>query len=113
MTNKELELCKKKVYSVNPSAWKLSFHFLDRLKQKNIHVDLNILNDIFRHFDIIEYKIITKDRQKNERVVIRYNEFCLVLDLTSACIVTIWKNSLNDNHNTLKIEEYDKNLRVA
>lgn len=78
-------------------------------------------------YDIIEYNYVQYSDYRDNRVVVKswdsYNvnvdgkdtecNMIFVLSVTNNQIVTLWYNNVDDNHNTLNMKRYDKNIEVV
>jgi len=94
---------------LNEKNWKYSIHALDNLKCRaidNMSI-LKFIKDIeLKETDIFEYYSIDNDIQKAcYRIEYIYSDIILIVS-KQKCIITIYLNSKNDNHNTLKTELY-------
>ena len=122
MTTEEIERCYIAINNIANKYWKISKH----LKEKS-EVSWN-LKDIMNTirtgtFDIIEYNRIRDDI----RVVINsykvYNvdidgketkcTMTICLSIKHNKIVTLWYNDLLDNHKTINMNRYNKDLEVT
>ena len=104
--NEKLVNFTKKLNSLN---WQYSKHCLENLKYRVINMQsllAHIKELILNKNDIFEYY------KENDTIIkacfrIKWNEFDFILVLSDKkCIVTIYINSKNDNHDTLKKEIY-------
>lgn len=101
---------------------KLSNH----AKKKEITVKLNDIKKILKSSDI-KKQIIEYNRTNNDkRVLIRskekyetkvngntvYCNICFVLSLVTKTIITVYYNDTKDNHNTINLNRYNKNLKI-
>lgn len=105
----------------------------EHLQRKMCNGVVNVQNksiNLFRekmNFDVIEFSKLPTEFRTNYRVLIRarYNEdvlcgngvtekcnLCLVLDLTSDTIVTAYWNKISDNHSTVNMNKYNKNIDI-
>lgn len=78
-------------------------------------------------FDIIEYNYVEYPDHRDNRVVVKswdsYNvnvdgkdtecNMIFVLSVTNHQIVTLWYNSIDDDHKTLNMSRYNKNIEVV
>lgn len=77
-------------------------------------------------YDIIEYNYVQYPDHRDNRVVVKswdsYNvnvdgkdtecNMIFVLSVTNHQIVTLWYNSIDDDHKTLNMSRYNKNIEV-
>lgn len=111
----------KRLKSVQEWEWTLSDHVFDRLIQKEIRATKQDIVSTVHNASIIEYRIIHSHFHNalDERVILRskavvnghYN-LNVVYSLTFNEIITVWINSIDDRHDTLKWEIYDENMKV-
>lgn len=78
-------------------------------------------------YDIIEYNYVLGNNGRDNRVVVKSWDsyqvnvegkdtecnMIFVLSVTNHKIITIWYNDINDNHDTLNMSRYDKNVKVV
>lgn len=78
-------------------------------------------------FDIIEYNYVQYPDHRDNRIVVKsWNSYLVeidgkeqdcnmvfVLSVSNHQIVTLWYNSIDDDHDTLNISRYDKNIEVV
>lgn len=122
MTPEEIERCYIAINNIANKYWKISKH----LKEKSsVTWSLRDIMDTIRtgSFDIIEYNRIRDD----VRVVINsykvYNvdvdgkettcTMTICLSIKHNKIVTLWYNDLLDNHKTINMNRYNKDLEVT
>ena len=104
--------CVRKQFNMNKE---LSDHSLERLKSKFRKVPtVSDIEDVLFNGEIIEYKeIYLNQKLIDKRIVVRksinHNSYDLVIvySVMNNCIVTAWKNKLDDNHQTLDLSLYD------
>lgn len=115
MKKEEVRLIREKIknkYDLN--NLNISPHYLDRVDENlrglvlSSYIDRTILKG-----NIIEYKILrVDDGNVYERIVLRdkiaINGFniCLVYEVTTNSLITVWLNHYNDNHTTLNLNKY-------
>ena len=86
-------------------------HALERIKEKNINQD-SIMRAI-HNGSIIEWHY-----KNGNRLLVRGNvnengyNICVVLNCDRGNIITVYKNSVSDNHCTLKEELYEKDFNI-
>ena len=113
MKERELTVVTKKVKDCPFEDWRVSGHLMERMIDKGIN-PLEIAEAIMS-FSVIEYKLF---HGGEERVLIRGNrtnagyQVCVVLGTSTKRIVTAWKNRAGDNHETIKMSEYDAHLVI-
>jgi len=95
--------------NMNIKNWKYSIHALKNLQYRAID-NLSILKFIkglvLNEKDIFEYYTINNEIQKAcYRIAYKHSDIILVLSKDKK-IITIYLNSKNDNHSTLKTELY-------
>jgi hypothetical protein len=80
-------------------------HITDRKAKWNVS-DAEILNAL-RDGEIVE---VHNNNAPEIRAVVRadigFRSICVTVSLTNRCVVTMWVNNTNDNHFTLRAEEY-------
>jgi len=95
--------------NLNAKKWQYSIHALDNLKHRAIDnmAILKYIRDIKLKYDnIFEYYSIDNDIQKAcYRIEYIHSDIILIVS-KQKCIITIYLNSKNDNHETLKKELY-------
>lgn len=78
-------------------------------------------------FDIIEYNYVQYPDHRDNRIVVKsWNSYLVeidgkeqdcnmvfVLSVSNHQIVTLWYNSIDDDHDTLNMNRYDKNIEVV
>jgi len=95
--------------NMNIKKWKYSSHALKNLQYRvidNLSILTFIKGLVLNEKDIFEYYIIDN---KIDKVCYRIEYiYCDIILIVSKqkCIITIYLNSKNDNHNTLKTELY-------
>ena len=96
---------------------KLSFHSLQRFKQKfPIQLNKGDLIDTLLTGDFIEFKrIYTNNILTDKRVVLRKNmkndseyDLVLVYSLMNNEIITVWDNKITDHHYSLDLTKYSR-----
>lgn len=100
------------------------------LKRKSaVSYDMKEICDVLKSnkFDIIEYNYVQYSDHRDNRVVVKswdsYNvnvdgkdtecNMIFVLSVTNHQIVTLWYNSIDDDHKTLNMSRYNKNIEVV
>ena len=122
MTPEELERCYIAINNVANKYWKISCH----LKEKSsVTWSLKDIMETIRDgaFDIIEYNRTGNDIRivvnsyKTYRVDIDGKEtkctMTICLSIKHNKIVTLWYNDLLDNHKTINMNRYNKDLEVT
>ena len=122
MTPEEIERCYVAINNVANKYWKISSH----LKEKStVSWSLKDIMDTIRGgaFDIIEYNRVRDDI----RVVISsYKTYSVEIDgkettcIMNICIsvkhnkiITLWYNDILDDHKTINMNRYNKDLEVV
>lgn len=117
-------------------AYRLEFskHLKDKKRRNNISFSKTSISNmlIFGEYDIIEYNEtwIDNHTELSRRVLIRGTNaedvqifrdgslqymscnLCVVIDFERGKIVTAYWNAVDDDHETLNPNRYDKNLRI-
>lgn len=98
-------------------------------KKSAVSYDMKEICDVLKSnkFDIIEYNYVQYPDHRDNRVVVKswdsYNvnvdgkdtecNMIFVLSVTNHQIVTLWYNSIDDDHKTLNMSRYNKNIEVV
>ena len=122
MTNEELEKCSVAINNVANKYWKISKH----LKEKStVSWSLRDIMDTIRDgsFDIIEYNRVKDDIRL---VISSYKTYTVNIDgkettcIMNICIsvkhnkiITLWYNDILDDHKTINMERYNKDLEIV
>ena len=122
MTNEELEKCYIAINNVANKYWKISCH----LKEKSsVTWSLKDVMETIRDgaFDIVEYNRVGDDIRVmiNSYKVYNVNidgketecTMKICLSVKHNKIVTLWYNDLLDNHKTINMNRYNKDLEVT
>lgn len=97
-------------------------------RKSTVSYDMKEICDVLKSgkYDIIEYNYVLGDNGRDNRVVVKsyssYNvnvdgkdtecNMLIVLSITHSQIVTIWYNSIYDDHDTLNMKRYNENVKV-
>lgn len=102
MTGKELFYLEKEI--TKAKRLNMTCHLVERMNEKKI--TQGELNYALKNYDIVEFH----RKNNSNRVLIRSNQgkscICIVICLDNSNIVTAYKNSKTDKHQTIKWEEY-------
>lgn len=110
MTDSEKILLKKNI--LNGKKYELTRHAIARKREKLIS-DLEIAKCIM-HGVIVEFHFVDDKKRvliRGEQSEYGYN-ICVVFDIDTHTIVTVYKNYDSDNHSTLREGEYDSNYNL-
>lgn len=100
------------------------------LRRKSaVSYDMKEICDVLKSgkYDIIEYNYVLGNNGRDNRVVVKSWDsyqvdidgkdtecnMIFVLSVTNNQIITIWYNDINDNHKTLNMSRYNKNIEVV
>lgn len=92
--------------------WNISSHLRRRMEERGGEIDK--VQEVIENGQLIEYH----QRDGKSRVLMRGTKvysgdvFCVVFELRSSKIITLYFNHKDDNHSTLKEEAYDGTLDV-
>lgn len=92
--------------------WKASKYMLDRMAERGGAMEKVL--DVIRNGNLIEYHV----RNGKSRILMRGTRiydgdvFCVVFELTTKKLITMYFNCADDNHSTLKEEAYDESIDV-
>lgn len=119
MNKLELTYLKDQLNKIN--SFETTFHADDKFYELQLSKDY--IYNLIGKFDIeniIEYntgrgnerRVVVKDLtpikcDNGKEVVAKYS-----IDLDSGVIVTVWVNLINDNHKTIDMTYYNKNLKI-
>lgn len=119
MTAKELDLLADAVEEVDIASVNITKYTYRRFKERMDGLGMIHLAEIFIEHEIVEFNTNSGDR----RVLLRGTKdlktskgsfnACLVYSLRSNNIVTAWLNDSEDHHSTLRIDEYNENLKIS
>lgn len=95
--------------------WGFTSYSTRRLQERGI--SQKEFKNLFSKFDLIEFH--HADHKKGDpRILLRSrtafegNELCAVFSLRDACVVTLWLNTLENQHDKLVIEAYTKKYDI-
>ena len=114
MTGDELKVIKRELSKVNINYIRLSEHATN-----HVTIDQKQLRTIFSAYDIIEFNTLIKGKECH-RVLIRSRakfdivadkklvkaQYCVVYDLTTQRVITIYANCVDDYHETINMDRY-------
>lgn len=114
MTSEEQQYAKDLVKAIPTNQWRTVRHFIERLKERQVFLSIDRLNDVFENFRVVEYKEIKNTTTGNveQRVLIREGKTCIVLSLTKRLFISCWERDLSDQNQTLDITEYNEELQI-
>ena len=95
-------------YFYNGGKYRICPHAKERIFRKGRgEVTKRSLKMVLLFGNLIEFKKITfSDKQTELRCVFRLDEQIVVYDFFRHTIVTFWKNSKDDHHETLDVSKY-------
>lgn len=105
-------------------------HASSHLRRKSaVSYDMKEICDVLKSgkYDIIEYNYVQYSDHRDNRVVVKSWDsyqvdidgkdtecnMIFVLSVTNNQIVTLWYNSIDDDHKTLNMSRYNKNIEVV
>lgn len=108
-----------KLNNIMSNNWDLSNHCLEKLNDRKIYVFRKDILEVLNHYELIEYKTITTDREVRERIIVRdlnktngkYN-LHVVFDITRMCVISVWLNHCKDRHKSINMSVYDSRLEI-
>ena len=122
MTSEEIEKCYVAINNIANKYWKISKH----LKEKStVSWSLKDIMETIRGglFDIIEYNRVKDDIRL---VISSYKTYTVNIDgkettcIMNICIsvkhnkiITLWYNDILDDHKTINMERYNKDLEIV
>lgn len=110
MTQAEIWNIRKKIDDIR--KYSVNQHTLDRMAEK--HISEFEIENVFRDYDIVEFY----KKNSNNRALIRGRKAIngsntvISIRLDNGHIITGYKNRANDNHRTIKWENYEKDLDI-
>ena len=113
MSIDEINCCLLKVNRWILESWEVTGHAIGRILEKEVQ-PISLAYTL-KDFDIIEYKLYQNGQ---ERVLVRSRDsfdsyhVCMVLDVSSGKIITVWLNHELDQHQTLNLSQYSDTLIV-
>ena len=123
MTIQEIKYLDRKLAELDKNTMEITQH----LEDKHINKNINLLKNLptMKH-KIIEYNETPLKGKIDKRVVIqalgkfRVNidgkmqdcKFTVVYSLTNNRVITSWYNAVGDNHKTINMKRYNKDLRI-
>lgn len=104
---------------IDRSNLKISGHCAERMGKRLGVISNDILIDVLKHCEIIEYKQIFDGAYLiDKRVVLRstkeydnYN-YCIVFSIVNRCVITYWKNKTTYTHENVDLSKYQENMKV-
>lgn len=97
MTLAEIAAIENFVHSLDRGLWIANGHAINRSGER-ICSDSQLL-DVFRFGLVIEVR-------PDSRILFRADELCVVANIVSRKVCTVWRNSFDDNHSTLRLQNY-------
>lgn len=120
MSSYQIEKLEERVKEVSLNKWWMSRYSEERLYSRGFDFSTEKVASMFSDCEIIEYKIdVHKSKGTfQERLVLRTREefgnlnLVFVVSLTNNCIVTVWFNHKDDNHETINMSLYNPKMKV-
>lgn len=109
MTPKVIDLVRKRINKLFEDTDKISFTKHCEIRMKEKHISKKDIANVLKSYYIVECNTNSGDF----RALIRSNihsrnnaQTCLCVSLINNKIITCYKNELDDNHSTLRTDEY-------
>lgn len=90
------------------------------LERPRFNVDIPIIIETIKNSKFYEYKIIREgDKIVDERVLLRSNKsydgsnVIIVYSMKWNKVITVWFNSVDDNHETLDLSIYNEDMQIV
>lgn len=90
------------------------------LERPRFNVDIPIIIETIKNSKFYEYKIIREgDKIVDERVLLRSNKsydgsnVVIVYSMKWNKVITVWFNSVDDNHETLDLSIYNEDMQIV
>lgn len=121
MTKKEVLILKRRLSVLDGSKIHLTRHAINQINSKNLRLNKSDIIDMIYDSEIIEYKLEFDSQYNlvNESILLRSNKswqnginVCMVLGMRNYGIITVWGNRINDNHETIDMTYYNKNVKI-
>lgn len=115
MTEEEKDFLLSYIKNIPADAWSYNFYTENRIKERGGTKEF-ILESI-QIGELIEYHL----RNGRNRILLRGKKAvsdvhpyvpCVVLELKTKKIITVYWNHIDDNHRTIKMENYNEELNV-
>jgi len=115
MTKEEVKILRDRIRkSINMRRpITLTKHCKDRMNEKNIAMYDMIM--VLKDYDLIEYHL----KDSDERVLLRGKKdydgknICISYSVKEKRIITTYVNKLDDNHNTLDLNNYNEKILIG
>ncbi|AYP68765.1 hypothetical protein BpsS36_00059 [Bacillus phage vB_BpsS-36] len=112
MTELESDFLMRKFYQIDKTSWSFTPYCQERFNERNIKPEHFLT--LWSTPDLIEYhqhkdthRILLRSRRAQDE-----KQVCAVFDLTNKVIVTVWTNWINNHHDNLVIEAYNKRVDI-
>ena len=94
------------------NQYSLTKHTLFRKQERRVTTDE--INSVFENYEIIEYHYKDANRLLLRGKIIENGNvnICIVVDINSKEIVTVYYNSIADKHLTLNLSNYIHNISI-
>jgi hypothetical protein len=117
MSNEEKEFLFKQLKGVK--NWDISYHALERIEKKGIKATYNDIISTIHNANIIEYHLTKFEDEKDARILLRSKSLVnkcynlhVVFSVTRQKVVSVWLNHIDDQHKTVDMRDYNKNVRI-
>lgn len=118
MSEEEKDLLNERVADVDIPTVEVTKYTVNRIHQRFDDITLLDVAEVFLRHTIIEYNTNSGD----QRILLRGTEnvkdgkdkynVCIVYSVRNNRLITAWLDHFLDNHKTLRIEEYTKDLDI-
>lgn len=116
MSQSEKSFLISKFENIPQFMWEFTKYSKGRLEERGISI--SVFKQLFEKYDLIEFHV-GDHKRGDPRVLLRSrtsfagSEVCAVFSLRDARVVTVWTNSVRNQHGKLVIEAYTKKYDIV